>query len=66
MPVLDGFGVLDELKTSGKMKDTPVMILSANITPGVSERLRGYNVNAIVEKPFDMDDLVGHVNRLIQ
>ncbi|MEK9727544.1 MAG: response regulator, partial [Candidatus Margulisiibacteriota bacterium] len=65
MPVMDGFGVLDELKASQKMKDTPVMILSANITPNVSERLRGYNVNAIVEKPFDMDDLVGHVNRLI-
>ena len=40
MPVLDGFGVLDELKTSEKMKDTPVMILSVN-TPGF---LNGYVV----------------------
>ena len=66
MPVLDGFGVLDELKRNQKIHDLPIMVLSANITPNVSERLRGYNVNAIVEKPFDMDELVGHVNRLIK
>ena len=38
-------------------------MLSANITPDVAE-LRKHNVDAIVEKPFDMDELV-RVNRLI-
>ena len=65
MPVLDGFGVLEYLKEANMLNRFPIMMLSANITPDVSERLRKYNVDAIVEKPFDMDELVGRVNRLI-
>ena len=65
MPVLDGFGVLERMKDMPVAQSIPVVILSANITPNVSEQLRQYNVNAIIEKPFDMDELIGHVNRLI-
>ena len=65
MPVLDGFGVLEHLKEANMLNRFPIMMLSANITPDVSERLRKFNVDAIVEKPFDMDELVGRVNRLI-
>ena len=65
MPVLDGFGVLEYLKEADLLNKFPIMMLSANITPDVAERLRKYNVDAIVEKPFDMDELVGRVNRLI-
>ncbi len=65
MPVLDGFGVLEKIKDNNYAVDIPVVILSANITPNVSERLRQYNVNAIIEKPFDMDELIGHVNNVI-
>ena len=65
MPVMDGFGVLERIKDNPQAGDIPVVVLSANITPNVSERLRQYNVNAIIEKPFDMDELIGHVNQII-
>ena len=71
-PALDGstpsyyFGPTYSGGRNQKIHNLPIMVLSANITPNVSERLRTYNVNAIVEKPFDMDELVGHVNRLIK
>ena len=57
MPVMDGFGFLDYLKDADLLNKFPIMMLSANITPDVAERLRKYNVDAIVEKPFDMDEL---------
>ena len=62
---MDRFGVLERMKDMPVAQSIPVVILSANITPNVSEQLRQYNVNAIIEKPFDMDELIGHVNRLI-
>ena len=58
MPVMDGFGVLEQLKKAPAHMNIPVVILSANITPDVSERLRNYQICAIVEKPFEMDDLI--------
>ena len=66
MPVLDGFGVLEKIKDNAYSSSIPVVILSANITPNVSERLRQFNVDAIIEKPFDMDELIGHVNKLLK
>ena len=65
MPILDGFGVLQKIKKMPHAKSIPIVILSANITPNVSEQLRQFNVDAIIEKPFDMDDLIGHVNQII-
>jgi CheY-like chemotaxis protein len=63
MPIMDGVGVLERMKE--RSNSIPVVVLSANITPNVSEQLRQYNVNAIIEKPFDMDELIGHVSQLI-
>lgn len=65
MPVLDGFGVLDQMNNTPGKPSIPIVILSANITPDVLQRLRKYNVNAIIEKPFEMDDLIGHVNQIL-
>ena len=65
MPVLDGFGVLDQMNNTPGKPSIPIVILSANITPDVLQRLRKYNVNAIIEKPFEMDDLIGLVNQIL-
>lgn len=66
MPVMDGFGVLEQLKKAPLNPQVPIVILSANITPDVSERLRNYQISAIIEKPFEMDDLIANINSLIK
>jgi CheY-like chemotaxis protein len=65
MPVLDGFGVLEKLKNMPHVSHIPVVVLSANITAEISQKLNQYNVSAIIEKPFDMDDLMGHINKIV-
>ena len=40
-------------------------MLSANVTPDVVARLRGLNVNRIMEKPFEMDELMHNLNQTL-
>jgi CheY-like chemotaxis protein len=65
MPILDGFGVLNQLKNYSRSPRIPVIILSANITPEINKRLLSYNVSDIFEKPFDSDDLIECINKLL-
>jgi CheY-like chemotaxis protein len=60
MPVMDGRTFFRELR--GRHVDVPVLILSANNPRAVQRELgaQGY-----VGKPFDADDLVDAVTRLI-
>ncbi len=60
MPIMDGRTFFRELR--GRDVDVPVLILSANNPRGVQRELgaQGY-----IGKPFDADDLVEAVNRLM-
>ena len=67
MPVMDGFEFLSKLHSTTNASDIPpIVVLSANITNSVTERLRQFNVNGIMEKPFEIDELIEHVNTLIE
>jgi DNA-binding response OmpR family regulator len=65
MPKRDGFSVLRELRSDGRIAKMPVVVVTAMF--GLSERNYATELGAAdyVTKPFELDDLVGRVRNLI-
>src|SRR6266542_881022 len=65
MPRRDGFSVLRELRSDGRITKMPVVVVTAMF--GLSERNYATELGAAdyVTKPFELDDLVGRVRALI-
>jgi len=65
MPKRDGFSVLRELRADGRITRLPVVVVTAIF--GLSERLYATELGAVdyVTKPFELDDLVSRVRRLV-
>jgi DNA-binding response OmpR family regulator len=65
MPAVDGFGVLAQLKASGALRTTRVVMLTA--LGKDSDWLKGFKAGAhdYVTKPFDHDGLLATVKRLL-
>src|SRR6266849_2837346 len=65
MPRRDGFSVLRELRSDGRIARMPVVVVTAMF--GLSERNYATELGAAdyVTKPFELDDLVGRVRALI-
>jgi DNA-binding response OmpR family regulator len=65
MPRRDGFSVLRELRSDGRLAKLPVVVVTAMF--GLSERNYATELGAAdyVTKPFELDDLVGRVRALI-
>jgi DNA-binding response OmpR family regulator len=60
MPDMDGFGVLQRLR---KFSQIPVIAYSAS--PEYSTSALESGANAFLAKPFEMDQLIGLVNKLV-
>ena len=65
MPVLDGFGVLQELQSPQCKFDGAILIVSANLSQNVCRQLSWYGVEDVLEKPFDPDKFISKVNKLV-
>jgi two-component system, OmpR family, alkaline phosphatase synthesis response regulator PhoP len=61
MPVMDGITVCKMMKRDPKTKDLPVIIMSASET--LREQARTAAADAVIAKPFDIDNLVTMVNQ---
>ena len=64
LPVLDGWGFLEERVRLGLALDTRVIVLSASRRAAALERER-LAVWAVVAKPFELDDLLTTVGRAV-
>ena len=66
MPTLDGLGVLARLRGSGALRNTRVLMLTA--LGKDSDWLKGFKAGAhdYLTKPFDHDELVATVKRLLE
>jgi two-component system chemotaxis response regulator CheY len=62
LPVLDGWGFLEERLRLGLALDTRVIVLSASRRAAALERER-LVVWAVVAKPFELDDLLATIDR---
>lgn len=65
MPRRDGFSVLRELRSDGRISKIPVLVVTAIF--GLTERLYATELGAAdyVTKPFEMTDLVSRIRGLL-
>lgn len=62
MPQMGGQEVLVELASLAKLKDVPVILMSANIASIPAETLKAHRH---LRKPFDMDVLIGLIAQIM-
>jgi DNA-binding response OmpR family regulator len=65
MPQLDGFGVLEYLKSNRPEVLRKVLVLTAALTTGEVDRVKGYEVRGIVGKPFEVEALLNAVRSCV-
>jgi FixJ family two-component response regulator len=59
MPGINGFDVLEALRTRGI--PLPVIVITAHDEPGTSERVRELGASAYLKKPVDRDALLSAI-----
>ncbi|HEX2058116.1 MAG TPA: response regulator [Actinomycetota bacterium] len=65
MPRLDGYQTCQKLKAQSSTQDIPIVFLSAKAQQSDIEKGRSYGVSEYLTKPFDPNDLLGVVERLV-
>ncbi len=63
MPVVDGVELIQKIRENSPFHHVPILVVSA--FPGLRKRLAGADVQAILPKPFSLDDLSRHVAETI-
>lgn len=64
MPGVDGFGVLDYLKSNNY--NIPVVIISGDTTKETIDRAFQYNVVDMIEKPFSEKTILEKIDRVLE
>ena len=65
MPRLDGYQTCQKLKAQPSTEDIPVVFLSAKAQQSDIEKGKGFGVADYLTKPFDPNDLLDVVERLV-
>lgn len=65
MPRMDGFELLQKLKSNDLLKSIPVIVFSANATPEHEKRSKALGAVAFLSKPTPIDKLLEHIERNI-
>jgi CheY-like chemotaxis protein len=65
MPRMDGYEAAKHLKGDDRTKSIPVIFLSAKAQPSDIERGKSYGVDDYLTKPFDPNELLQAVERLV-
>lgn len=65
MPVMDGFGLIRELKANTKLASIPIIIFSAKPQAEVREQTLALGANRFVTKPSSLDLLLTSVSELV-
>jgi CheY-like chemotaxis protein len=66
MPLLDGIGVLKEIKSSDQLHNIPVVVLTSSTEP--SDLLRAYDAgtNAYIAKPTEFSQFLGAMKHVCE
>ncbi|MDQ3952550.1 MAG: response regulator [Actinomycetota bacterium] len=65
MPRLDGYQTCEKLKAQPSTEQIPVVFLSAKAQASDIEKGKSYGVSEYLTKPFDPNDLLDVVERLV-
>ncbi len=63
LPYVDGLSLLEDLRAKGIQ--VPVMIITAHELPHLRATVLGAGANDLLHKPFDPDDLMHRMTRLL-
>ena len=66
LPDLPGWEVLAKLQADAGTRDIPVVIISADATPGRIERLRAAGAREYLTKPIDVPTLMNVLRQHLQ
>ena len=66
MPVMNGFELIQHIRSTASLKSIPIIILSAKTSP--ADKMRGAEVgaNAFIQKPCKIHELVASITSLIK
>ena len=64
MPRLDGFGLIERLRSGTRHRDRPILVLSTESSEEKKARARAAGATGWIVKPFDADKLVAAVRRV--
>jgi PAS domain S-box-containing protein len=62
---MDGGEILQQLKRGGKTAELPVVVISADATPGQIERLLSWGAHSYLTKPLDVKHFVRLIEELL-
>jgi CheY-like chemotaxis protein len=65
LPDLGGELVLQRLRAEPTTRSIPVIVISADATPGQVERLKASGAQDYMTKPFDIDTLLAAVDAVV-
>lgn len=65
MPDMDGYQAMDTMKKDAKMKDVPVIAVTAQAMLGDKERCLAAGAASYISKPVNVDELVNQLNNFI-
>lgn len=66
LPDLDGHGVHAELRGDEDLRDTPVVVITADASPRQERRARELGALALLTKPIDVSQLLELVDRVVE
>lgn len=64
MPRLDGFGLIEQLRMTGRHGERPILVLSTESSDEKKNRAREAGATGWIVKPFDPDKLAAAVRRV--
>jgi len=64
MPDYDGFYALEKIRQLNR--DSKVIMVTASLTAQTEDKLKELNASAIIYKPYDIDNVVETVNRVLK
>jgi two-component system, cell cycle response regulator DivK len=66
MPNIDGFGVIQRLRSDAKFQETPVVALTASAMQGDRERAMSLGFTGYITKPIRLGALRNEIERLLK
>ncbi|MCK4678712.1 MAG: response regulator [Bacteroidales bacterium] len=57
MPVMSGYKLLEEIRKTEKLAKIPVIAATASVMEESLKKIKGYNFNGFLKKPFKLNDL---------
>jgi len=64
MPNMDGFGLIEALRSQDRYRDMPILVLSTESSDDKKARAREAGATGWIVKPFDPDKLAAAVRRV--